>query len=388
MKRLILLFGIALAMVACGPSTPKDYYEIEGNVTNVEDGAVFYLFRLDGNAGTAIAHDTLQSGKFYFRITPEAAKEHLTLLCWRDDFPNMEARIWAEAGDKVVITGEDKLVYTWKVKGPAPENRSQQGYIRCAKEIYKDLQRALIEDNMLWAAMDEPNADMALLEAKYDSLGNEQLRLQSEIHKHLLKRMRRCKMDEVGMMHLCEMSSMFKSYPEFSHRKEVEDIFNSLGEEWHNHPSYEKIKTRVYPTKEATIGEPMIDGEFYDLEGGSHTLSELSGYYILLDMWSCGCGPCIMALPEMGEIAEKYKDRLRVVSITTDTDKVWREASERHTMSWHNWSDGKQESGIYAHYDQGGIPNYTLISPEGMIIDRWMGYGTGSLLQKVAEHLE
>lgn len=38
--------------------------------------------------------------------------------------------------------------------------------------------------------------------------------------------------------------------------------------------------------------------------------------------------------------------------------------------------------------NQGSIPNYTLISPDGRIIDRWIGYGKGSLLQKVAEHLE
>lgn len=388
MKRLILLFCTALCLVACGPDTPKDYYEIEGRVTNVEDGAVFYLFRIDGQAGMAIAHDTLRSGKFYFRITPEAAKEHLTLLCWRDDFPSMAAQIWAEAGDKVVITGRDKLVYTWKVDGPAPENRSSQRYIRCAEELYNQLQRVAIEDNMIMLKAQEPDADKELLQAQYDNSAREQQRLVTEIHGHLIKRMKRCKMDEVGMMHLNEMASLCKYDPEYPHRQEVEELFGSLDKEWHNHPTYEQIRIQLYPPQEATVGEPMIDGEFYDLEGGCHTLSELNGYYILLDLWSSGCGPCIMALPEMGEIAEKYKDRLQVVSITTDTDKVWREASVRHTMSWHNWSDGKQDTGIYAHYDQGGIPNYTLISPEGMIIDRWMGYGQGSLRQKIAEHLK
>ena len=195
-------------------------------------------------------------------------------------------------------------------------------------------------------------------------------------------------MDEVGMMHLNEMASLCKYDPEYPHRQDVEELFSSLGKEWHTHPAYEQIRIQLYPPREATVGEPMIDGEFYDLEGSHHTLSELGGYYILLDLWSHGCGPCIMALPEMGEIAEKYKDRLRVVSITTDTDDAWRTASEKYPMSWHNWSDGKQETGIYAHYDQGGIPNYTLISPAGTIIDRWMGCGQGSLLQKVAEHLK
>lgn len=388
MKRLILLFCIALCFVACGPDTPKDYYEIEGRVANVEDGAVFTLFRIDGNAGMRIAHDTLRDGKFYFRITPEAAKEHLTLLCWRDDFPSMAAHIWAEAGDKVVITGKDKLVYTWKVKGPASENRSSQRYIRCAEELYNQLQMVAIEDNMIRLKAQEPDADKELLQAQYDNSAREQQRLVTEIHGHLIKRMKRCKMDEVGMMHLNEMASLCKYDPEYPHRQDVEELFDSLDKEWHNHPTYEQIRIQLYPPQEATVGEPMIDGEFYDLEGGHHTLSELGGYYILLDLWSSGCGPCIMALPEMDEIAEKYKDRLQVVSITTDTDKVWREASVRHKMSWHNWSDGKQETGIYAHYDQGGIPNYTLISPEGMVVDCWMGYGQGSLLQKIAEHLK
>ena len=388
MKRLILLFCVALCLVACGPDTPKDYYEIEGRVANVEDGAVFYLFRLDGQAGMAIAHDTLRSGKFHFRITPEAAKEHLTLLCWRDDFPSMAAHIWAEAGDKVVIMGKDKLVYTWKVDGPAPENRSSQRYIGYAKELYNKLQNIAIEENTLRIKGQEPGADMAQLQAKYDSLGREQMRIVCDIHGRLLGCMKPYKMDEVGMMHLNEMANLCRYDSEYPHRAKVEALYNALDEKLLNHPTAEQIRINLYPPQEATVGEPMIDGEFYDLEGGRHTLSELNGYYILLDLWSCGCGPCIMALPEMGEIAEKYKGRLQVVSITTDTDKLWREASGRHAMSWHNWSDGKQETGIYAHYDQGGIPNYTLISPEGMVVDRWMGYGQGSLRQKIAEHLK
>lgn len=374
--------------MACGPSTQKDYYEIEGNVTNVEDGAVFSLFRIDGNAGMAIAHDTLRSGKFHFRVTPEAAKEHLTLLCWRDDFPSMAAHIWAEAGDKVVVMGKDKMVYTWKVKGPAPENRSWQRYIGYARELYNKLQNIVIEENMLRLKGQEPGVDMAQLQAKYDSLGREQMRIVCDIHGQIVERMKPNKMDEVGMIFLDEMARLCNYDPEYPHREKVERLYNSLSEEWLYHPTAEQIRINLYPPQRVAVGEPMIDGEFYDLEGGSHTLAELGGYYILLDMWSSGCGPCIMALPEMEEIAKKYKDRLRVVSITTDTDDMWRRASENHPMSWHNWSDGKQETGIYAHYDQSGIPNYTLISPDGVVIDRWMGYGKGSLLMKIAEHLK
>lgn len=388
MKRTILLLMVALGIVACGPSAQKDYYEIEGSVSGVEDGAVFSLFRIDGSVGMEIANDTLRGGKFHFRVTPESAKEQLNILCWRDDFPNMGVNLWAEAGDKVRVIGKDKLVYTWSVKGPAPENRSWKRYIGYAKELYNDLQNIAIEENMLRLKGREPGADMAQLQAKYDSLGHEQMRIVCDIHGQLIERMKPRKMDVVGMIFLSEMARLCNYDPKYPHREKVERLYNSLGDEWLNHPTAEQIRIDLYPPQRVAVGEPMIDGEFYDLEGGKHTLSELSGYYILLDLWSSGCGPCIMALPEMEEIAKKYKGRLQVVSITTDTDDMWRRASENHPMSWHNWSDGKQEAGIYAHYDQSGIPNYTLISPEGVVIDRWMGYGNGSLLTKIAEHLK
>lgn len=72
---------------------------------------------------------------------------------------------------------------------------------------------------------------------------------------------------------------------------------------------------------------------------------------------------------------------------TAKTKQHWREASEQHPITWHNWSDGKRGTGIYAHYEQSGIPNYVLISPEGIVIDQWVGYGSGSLKLKIAEHL-
>ena len=87
---------------------------------------------------------------------------------------------------------------------------------------------------------------------------------------------------------------------------------------------------------------------------------------MLLDFWSSGCGPCIMALPEMKEIQEQYKDRLTIISLEFGYDKNrWKAASAQHEMTWQNLSDLKQTAGLYAVYDVNGIPNYVLISPEG-----------------------
>ena len=63
---------------------------------------------------------------------------------------------------------------------------------------------------------------------------------------------------------------------------------------------------------------------------------------------------------------------------------MWEEASEAHPMSWNNWNDLNGTVGLYANYDQGAIPAYTLISPEGIVLEQWVGYGEGSLKFKLA----
>ena len=194
-------------------------------------------------------------------------------------------------------------------------------------------------------------------------------------------------MDAAGLIHLTEIAAMNNYLEDYPYREAAREIFDSLDKKWLSNPIVEQIRLHLYPAEKAVCGEPMIDGEMYDLDGASHSLGELGGKYILVDFWSSGCGPCVMAMPEMGAIAEEYKGRLEVVSITTDGDKQWREASEQHPITWHNWSDGKRGTGIYAHYEQSGIPNYVLISPEGIVIDQWVGYGSGSLKLKIAEHL-
>ena len=95
-----------------------------------------------------------------------------------------------------------------------------------------------------------------------------------------------------------------------------------------------------------------------------------------------------MAIPEMEELATTYKDKLNIVSISIDNKDTWKITSEKHRMSWNNWNDLKGQSGIYAQYDQGGIPNYTLISPDGIVLEQWTGYGKGSLKQKVDEYIK
>ena len=67
-----------------------------------------------------------------------------------------------------------------------------------------------------------------------------------------------------------------------------------------------------------------------------------------------------MALPEMKEIQEQYKERLTIISLSSDTKSRWKAASAKHEMTWQNLSDLKQTAGLYAKYGVRGIPNLFL----------------------------
>ena len=59
----IKYLGLTLLLAGCTSPQPKDYYEIVGEVKNVEDSTIINLFRQDGKVGRSIATDTIIGGK-------------------------------------------------------------------------------------------------------------------------------------------------------------------------------------------------------------------------------------------------------------------------------------------------------------------------------------
>lgn len=141
--------------------------------------------------------------------------------------------------------------------------------------------------------------------------------------------------------------------------------------------------------EEVNVGDDMVDGDLFDLDGNLRHLSEFKGRYIMLDFWSRGCGPCVQSIPEMEEVAEIYKDKLTVVSICGDSKQGWQEFVAEKKMTGNQWNElRKGRTGLAARYQALGIPHYILISPKGKVQEMWSGYGPGSLKSKLKELLK
>ena len=171
-------------------------------------------------------------------------------------------------------------------------------------------------------------------------------------------------------------------------RKKVETLYSKMSEEDKLTSYGSHITVQLFPPDVVGVGDDFIDTDFVDADGNTKHLSDYLDKYLLLDFWSSGCGPCIMALPEMKEISETYNEKLIIVSISLDTDVRWKEALKKHDMPWVNIRDPKAYGGLAANYGVNGIPSYVVISPEGKIVSKWSGFGNGYLKKKVNETIE
>ena len=172
------------------------------------------------------------------------------------------------------------------------------------------------------------------------------------------------------------------------HRKKAEKLYDRMSEDDKATTIGYDITVSLFPPSVVKVDENMADADFFDVYGNTRHISDYLGKYILLDFWANWCGPCIAAIPEMKEISETYKEKLTIISISLDSDAIWKEAMKKHDMPWVNLHDPRSWNGLAAHYGVRSIPNYVLISPEGKIVVQGDGYSKGSLKGSASEYIK
>ena len=375
MTGLLLIAGLA--------SQAQNEIIIDGQLTNVKDGLVINLFRLDGRVGTTIGRDTIENGKFHFKVKPEKDLDQLDLFVNSVEFPSMSRKLYAKPNARIQVIGTDNLIYTWTVKSNVEEQQEFDRFLYAAKDLLTKDQQLQIAVNACWGVLDSSTATSEEKEAakeKMKDLRNQSYDIQLKVSAKEIAIMKEMPVTSVWLEKMYRLSSYVSYYPNYPFTAEVKALYARMSDEEKQSEMGQLITANVFPVKVVQIGDDMADADLYDLDGKVHHLAEWKGKYLLLDFWSSGCGPCIMALPEMGELQEKYADKLAIVSLSSDTEKRWRAASAEHKMTWANWSDKKQTGGLNARYGVGGLPHYVLISPEGKVVDSWSGYGKGVLL--------
>lgn len=73
--------------------------------------------------------------------------------------------------------------------------------------------------------------------------------------------------------------------------------------------------------KSKLVGKDAFEFTVTDIDGTTYTLSELKGKTIVLNFWFIECKPCVIEIPELNELVEKYKDNKDIIFLGLATNK-------------------------------------------------------------------
>jgi cytochrome c biogenesis protein CcmG, thiol:disulfide interchange protein DsbE len=110
-----------------------------------------------------------------------------------------------------------------------------------------------------------------------------------------------------------------------------------------------------------TTSLPQLDG------GGSESLTDYKGEWVLVNFWASWCLPCRAEAPTLEEFQQQHdKSRFTVVGIDTqDLSDDARAFVERYGLSYPQLRDGNGD--IADEYGTTGVPENFLVDPSGKV---------------------
>ena len=227
---------ITLWVIGILTSCARDGIRIEGTLTGVPDSTVMVLFKLEGNVGSTIGKDTLMNGRFEFELKEETGELCRYQLMAEDfnRFPPMGLNVWARPGDVIRVEGSDPLIYTWKVEGESPEQRTQQRFIEASRSEWEEIQRILLQIEPLNEEANrlEGEAREKMI-VRIDSMEKRRNALEDKVNVNNIRLMKEEEVNEAWLEELYGLAMSIKYDPEFAdHKDEVQALYDGLDERW------------------------------------------------------------------------------------------------------------------------------------------------------------
>lgn len=346
---------------------------ITGHGDVLPEGVVVRFVRIEGGTGDVyVITDTIANGQFRLEVPTGEGMTVGSLLFDYHAFPTLIRKIYLTPGATVEIEAIDRYMSSWPVKSSVPEQAESDLYV--------------YENKGQWTEYQALNIDYNKYKITYDVYDQKTDSLRRLIHQHNLELLKTRPVGMVWIDQAKDLSKMSQSLK--TDTEDLKAMYANLNDSIKNTPKGRAIYGYLYPESPIAVGDKFPDTEFHDLDGNPHSFSELQGKWCMVDFWNSGCAPCLRAYPELHELKEKYPDTLEIVSLSIDSESIWRKVSEKIPTIGNNWNEGKEDYGVFERLGTHTYPTYLVIAPDGIIMDLWTGYDTGELKQKMSLYLE
>jgi len=365
----ILTICILLFITSCNEKEKKEEkFTITGEVTGFPDGTKFYLRNLATDA--VFDSTTVENNNFQFEGHLYSPPEQIWLNATVDKkfiYTNLLI-----GNDNISIKG-DISDFPWNVNIRGSKTQEDFNY---SQSLTKE--NNIKRDSLVQAFMKLPQEKQQEVGAKiWKKIGKIDSLTQ-------ISRINYMKSHPNTYTSVIELGYLKNQLP----KDTIQKIFDNYTPEI-KESKYAKVVEVFLRENISKIGDKFHDFEGMNQKGKKVKFSNIRGEYTLLDFTAAYCGPCIQAAEELVKINKDYSDSLKIVSFTQDPQKdVWLKSLERDKVTWNSIWDGKgRYSETSIKYGIQGIPTFILINPEGTIIDKWTGYGEGSILSRLEKNV-
>ena len=146
--------------------------------------------------------------------------------------------------------------------------------------------------------------------------------------------------------------------------------------------------------KGAGTGKPAPDFLLEEISGTKVSLKGLKGKVVIIDFWATWCPPCLMSIPELVGLQEKYgQNGLTIVGISVDdpgqvSDTDLTAFTEKRKINYPVVrADERVLRDYFANEESMAIPTMFLIDRQGMITEKKVGFAPGSVEKAIKKLL-
>ena len=368
MKRLLWIGMCGMLAAAC--TSDPEGYKIKGNIADAGDGiAVLSVYAGRETVGTP---DTVEmkKGAFTFTGKLETPMNVVIQVCPEGGLPaalgfiaeNKPIRVEAD-WNKVVDQYGYRSFQETAVEGSRNEEvaRELNGVYETvkARPEYAPLARLTPE---LYQSDKEAYKQ---LQAETEELS---ARLQAEVSRECIRLILEHRdVEAVGTTLMMQMRDLSL--------ERLDSIYNALAPNVQESPLMTEVREELAARKRVQPGMPAPDFTLQTPDGGTLSLSDLRGKYVILDFWASWCAPCRAAFPAMKEVYAQYKDKgLEILGISNDSRREdWLRALEQDQLPWKSVVDEFPAEGfgtarVISMYAVSYLPTLILIDPDGKIV--------------------
>lgn len=136
----------------------------------------------------------------------------------------------------------------------------------------------------------------------------------------------------------------------------------------------------------------VLNAELQSINGHPIKISDYAGKVLVVNLWATWCGPCRMEIPELVKLHKEYREKgLQVVGLSTENPEASAEGVRRFAQEYKmNYPVGwvSQDVAIALMQGRDAIPQSFVISRDGRILKRFIGFNAAGTPQQLRDAIE